>query len=432
LSSLLADTQTEAAIVVARLDRWLQTMRGPGGYAGPISHWWESSFVYCGPMADWRYEGIVRGYVTLYRSTSDPVWRHRATVAGRDLLLAQLPSGSYRNSAFQQGPMEGGTPHEAAVDLALLELARLLRELGDDEWETFYRSAEHNIDEYLLGRLWDGTGFVDQPWHRVHVPNKNATTIEALILFEAMSGRDMTPYVDPAARVIVSAQERGGPRSGATVHLGTGRHRLAVGFYTARSLCALLRLHERSPNDRWRDATRAGLAFLRGLYSERGIYFGRYPDGRLIANPRMVAAAGDVLRLLEAAMRQGLAEADEIHAVVTMLARSQLESGGLPTAFGFAGRGGRSAYHGPPEFRDVLPVVGWCDKAFSGLAMVAGEAAADTAAVAADEATVACLWKGRRCVYEETASHMALIPEPGPGPIFRWEKGACYPTVNRL
>ena len=80
--------------------------------------------------------------------------------------------------------MEGGTPHEAAVDLALLELARLLRELGDDEWETFYRSAEHNIDEYLLGRLWDGTGFVDQPWHRVHVPNKNATTIEALILFE--------------------------------------------------------------------------------------------------------------------------------------------------------------------------------------------------------------------------------------------------------
>ena len=202
----VADTQTEAAIVVARLDRWLQTMRGPGGYAGPISHWWESSFVYCGPMADWRYEGIVRGYVTLYRSTSDPVWRHRAAVAGRDLLLAQLPSGSYRNSAFQQGPMEGGTPHEAAVDLALLELARLLRELGDDEWETFYRSAEHNIDEYLLGRLWDGTGFVDQPWHRVHVPNKNATTIEALILFEAMSGRDMTPYVEPAARVIVSAQ----------------------------------------------------------------------------------------------------------------------------------------------------------------------------------------------------------------------------------
>ena len=55
-----ADTQTEAAIVVARLDRWLQTMRGPGGCAGPISHWWESSFVYCGPMADWRYEGIVQ------------------------------------------------------------------------------------------------------------------------------------------------------------------------------------------------------------------------------------------------------------------------------------------------------------------------------------------------------------------------------------
>ena len=32
-----------------------------------------------------------------------------ARQAGEDLVAAQLPSGKFRNSAFQQGPMEGGS-----------------------------------------------------------------------------------------------------------------------------------------------------------------------------------------------------------------------------------------------------------------------------------------------------------------------------------
>src|ERR1041385_4387491 len=150
-------------------------MRGVGGYGGPISHWGESSFIYCGPMADWRYEGIISGYTNLYHARGQSVWRERAKQACDDVVAAQLPSGKFRNSAFQQGPMEGGTPHEAAVDVGLLELAQLLQEIGDETWLSYFDVACRNIERYLLTDLWDGKGFRDQPWNSTRVPNKNAT-----------------------------------------------------------------------------------------------------------------------------------------------------------------------------------------------------------------------------------------------------------------
>src|SRR5262245_24561526 len=180
----------------------MQTMRGPGGYSGPISHWWESSLLYCGPMADWRYEGIICGYINLYRSTCQPVWLDRARQAGDDLVAAQLPSGKFRNSAFQQGPMEAGTPHEAAVDVGLLELAQLLRELGDETWHSYFEARQRNILAYILGELWNGHGFRDQPWNTTLVPNKNATIIEALVLYEALASQDMSEYLARAVAII--------------------------------------------------------------------------------------------------------------------------------------------------------------------------------------------------------------------------------------
>jgi hypothetical protein len=55
-----ADAQTISA-VVAQLDRWLEGMRGPAGYGGPVVHWWRHSLHFAGAGLDWRYEGIVLG-----------------------------------------------------------------------------------------------------------------------------------------------------------------------------------------------------------------------------------------------------------------------------------------------------------------------------------------------------------------------------------
>lgn len=435
MSSLVDTVQTKATATVARLEQWLRSMRGPRGYGGPISHWWESCLLYCGPMADWRYEGVICGYINLYRATKQACWLDQAVQSAGDLLDAQLPAGTFRNSAFQQGPMEGGTPHEAAVDVGLLELAMALREQGAAEWRTYFAAAQRNINSYLLGRLWNEQGFLDQPWNTTLVPNKNATTIEALALYEALSGQDMGRYLHKAADVILAAQVSAGPRAGATIHQGTGRHQLAIGIYTARSACGLLRLYERDHRDQWLEAAARAIPFIRTLFAPDGTFFGRYPDGAAIANPRIIAGAGDILRVLAWGRRYGIAADADIDVIVTLLARAQLPSGGIPTGIGLAWRGARKVYRGQPEFRDVLPVVGWCDKAFRALAMLAAPPNGVIEKIEPHqmgETAIECLWKGRRALFQETATAMRLIDARRNTTIYDWSKGECHPRIYHL
>lgn len=432
MSSSPASAATDIQRSIARMDRWLQTMRGATGYTGPISHWWESSLLYCGPMIDWRYEGIICGYIALFRRTHQRVWLERARTAADDVIAGQLPSGNYRNSAFQQGPMEGGTPHEAAVDVGLLELAMAMRDSGETGWRTYLEPAQRNIESYLIGSLWSVNGFRDQPWNATLVANKNATIIEALILAEAVSGWDMSLYIDGAARVVLAAQEHVGARAGGTVHHGTGRHRLAVGLYTARSMSALLRLHDRNGDDRLLAAVQSAVTFLRSLYSPAGLLFGRYPDGTSIANPRLIAGTGDVLRLMIIARDRGIATDSDVDPLVELLLASQTATGGLPTALGFARRGGRTPCDGTPEFRDVLPVVGWADKAFRALCLLDKSAQIEPEQGPSKNIEVECTWQGRSCTFLESEREIELLEGESGQSIYRWHKTTCYPDVYRL
>ena len=63
-----ADGPSDLSARVARIDAWLETMRGSAskgcaaGYGGPVVHWWRQCLLYTGPGLDWRYEGIIAGY----------------------------------------------------------------------------------------------------------------------------------------------------------------------------------------------------------------------------------------------------------------------------------------------------------------------------------------------------------------------------------
>ncbi|MCK4726399.1 MAG: hypothetical protein KAT29_11370, partial [Anaerolineales bacterium] len=140
--------------VVYGIEQWLDSMRVPGGYSGPVVHWWDDSLVYQGPGLDWRYEGIILGYLNLWVKTGDHRWLLKAQRAGDDLIAGQLPSGNFRNSRFELNPGTGGTPHEAACDLALLRLARALRDIGDDSWGIYKESACWNIQDFYLKCMW--------------------------------------------------------------------------------------------------------------------------------------------------------------------------------------------------------------------------------------------------------------------------------------
>lgn len=383
-------------------------------------------------MADWRYEGVICGYLSLYHSTGERLWLERAVRAGEDLVAAQLPSGKYRSSSFQQGPMEGGTPHEAAADVGLLELARVLQDEGDQDWKRYFEVAQRNIVQYHVGELWNGRGFRDMAWNKTLVPNKNATVIEALVLYEELSGQDMSDYLFQAAKVILDAQENTGPRQGGIVHKGTGHHQLAISLYTARAANGLLRLYERDPRDEWLEAVAGSLRFLRKLITPGGVFFGRYPSGRPIANPRIIAGAGDLLRALAWGHRYNLCQPGDIDLLVELLVQAQLSSGGIPSGYGFARRGSPHAYQGIPEFRDVLPVVGWCDKAFRGLAAVVTFSSPLSISGCDGEVRVDCTWKARSCVFQENNREIALRDTKTGWRYFRWFKGSLYPDYYRL
>jgi hypothetical protein len=70
-SARAGDHQPMIDAAVGALDGWLDTMRSPRGYTGPPADWWQHGFTTVGTALDWRYEGIIAGYVALWRRTGD-------------------------------------------------------------------------------------------------------------------------------------------------------------------------------------------------------------------------------------------------------------------------------------------------------------------------------------------------------------------------
>ena len=204
-------SRTVRARAALALADWLESTRGPGGYGGPVAHWWRDSLVDCRAGHDWRYEGIIAAYLELHAASGDGSWLHRARAAGRDLVLAQTPDGHFRQSRFELNPGTGGTPHEIAADIGLLRLAGTLRGIDRFQADRFLLTAQRNIDA-MLARLWDmeTRTLRDDPHEQTFVPNKAATTIEALILLAQFAGDDryVHQYAEPIADAIIRHQVR--------------------------------------------------------------------------------------------------------------------------------------------------------------------------------------------------------------------------------
>jgi hypothetical protein len=419
-------TLEELPRAVGLLDAWLDSMHAPDGYSGPVSHWWDSCLVYTGAMFDWRYEGIVCGYLNLYRATKDVRWLEKARRAADDLARAQLADGHFRNSSFEHGPQSGGTPHEAAADIALLELAGALKENADPAWQNYFAVAEHNL-QTLIAALWSGHGFADQPNTPVLVANKNATMLEALLLYQQLGARGLDAYIESAAQVVLSAQVQAGPRAGATIHCGTFAYQLSFGIYTARCVGAFSRLMGTDPRPQYRDFIARAVPYLTSLIRADGSWLGHYASGQLVAAPVWIAPSGDLLRALLQARDWIDVPENAIQTLAGALLRAQSSCGAIPTGLGLNSRGAVHPHLNLPDFRDVLPVVGWCDKAFRALSMIATSTQPGEPA----PVEISCSWRKRPCAYFEDAQTIALCDQNGQI-LYEWRKGACYPTIINL
>jgi hypothetical protein len=362
--------------VVLGLDRWFDAMRvdwPTPGYGGPVVHWWNHCLGYRGTGLDWRYEGIVDGYLTLWRRTEDRCWLDKAVRAGEDLVAGQTTDGHFVNSRFELNPGQGGTPHEAACTVALLLLAKELRRLAEVAAERYLVAAERTLHGALLGRLWHGPSATLRDGTALDgfVANKAATFVEAVLLLAELGGEEalVARYATPTAEHILEMQVRasGAPLDGAIAQNRFGNRVVESYFphYIARCIPALLQTWAATGEERFRAGALAAAGFVaRVREHDGGLPQVVYRNGRQNRRPRWIAAAGDVVRALTLARDAGAAVDPE--PTVGWIVRGARPDGRIAAASGFGlvvpWVSRRDA------FADELGVVGWCDKAFRALA----------------------------------------------------------------
>jgi hypothetical protein len=422
-------TSTHFDRAVAGLAAWLETMRAPNGYGGPVAHWWQQSLIYTGAGLDWRYEGIIAGYLLLWQRSGDERWLRRAQRDGDDLTRAQLASGNYPASAFEINPATAGTPHEAACDVALLLLAQALRQAEYDDWQRYAAAAERNLSKFYVEQLWNEAtqSFNDSPRIVSFVPNKAATASEALLLLAESSGdaawaeRYALPNLDRILAHQVSGDER---LDGAIAQNSFGEQTIDKYFpiYIARCVPPLLRGYRWTDDERYLDGALRAMDFIaRWLDADGSCPTVIYANGRASHNPAWVAALGDVLRAADESRPYGF-DAD-LSGMEAQLLIGQDASGGIQTATGFAAQAG-GRVPAKPDLRDVLHVVGWCDKAFRYLAAHAG--------TNVPEATSArfetdCVLQGVTLHLLETAEQLEIRDRRSV--CYLWRKGEPWPEI---
>ena len=369
------DSQTLAVVseTVAGLDAWLEGMRQVGGYGGPVVHWWDDCLEYTGPGLDWRYEGVIIGYLNLWAASGEECWLAKAKKGGDDLVAGQLPSGNYRNSCFEQNPNTGGTPHEAACDLALLRLILALRSVNDEDWQKYYQTAVLNLKAYFVQELWDETAqcFRDDPQVPSFVPNKAATLAEALFALTKVTREAewAERYALPTLNSVLIHQMRGGELDGAICQNSFGARKIEkfFPFYIARCIPALIEAYAWTGDERFADAVhRAADFILRWRYADGSFPQVVYPARRVNRYPQWVAGVGDILRALDMASVIGM-EYDRRASLGWLLA-GRRSDGGFRTAVGFGRVVPLSKGDDP---RDNQAVCGWADKAFRYLTSIA-------------------------------------------------------------
>lgn len=423
-------TTSSLATALASIDAWLDTMRGRHGYTGPVAHWWESNFVYTGALYDWRYEGIIDGYRLLYLKTGEAAWLQKSMRAADDTVQALLPDGRFRRSSFQFGPVRGGTPHEAAVDVSLLALAETLRQQGSSAGEAYLQAARTNLERYWIGTLWNGDGFQDQTYNPVLVANKHGTVLEALLLLERLTGREVDEYLGACVRAVERAQVHEGPQAGGTVHFGIGPSRLAIPIYTARAMNGILSYYLQRHDPTVVPMMAKAVAFLAASITSEGVVWGVYGDGRPCTNPRMVAGAGDVLRFLGRVRDHDLADSGRaVDRLADAILGAQRPSGAVPTACGFS-RMGLSGADTATDLRDEVPVVGWVDKSFRAFCSLLPQGATLPPAAPVAHATTV-VWRGRRHRYTE-GSDAIRVRDRHDRTVYAWRKGERAPDVYGL
>lgn len=428
----------EIPVAISSLNAWFDTMRCREGYGGPVAHWWHNGLQYTGAGLDWRYEGIILGYLTLYEKTMNQRWLEKALRAGNDLIAGQGETGNFRNSSFEMNPKGGGTPHEAAVCIALLSLAKTLEKVGNPRYKKFLAAAKHNIEKYYISRLWDNKlkMFRDSLYYPSFVPNKSATLTEALCLLAELLNdyKIVEKCAVPTADLIIKHQflDEESELYGAVHQMSLLEKdefkftRKFFPFYISRCVPAMLRVAEVTGDEKYINSAKAAVDFvLKTSYKDGSFPQVVYPKGKVARNPQWVAGVGDILRAFRLVSKHG--GNINLKKPLGWLLKGLDECGGMRTAHGFAVQTSSEEYTGIPDFRDLLHVCGWNDKAFRFLTEILPEDS-EIPEPGIKEFKAQCIYKKREFTFYEDMKRVSLTDSGRE--IYKWRKGDAWAEMN--
>lgn len=418
-----------AAVLVAGLEAWFESIRTGDGFGGPAVGLQRASVHFCGPGFDGRWEGLLDGWGTRLRQTGDATYAARLEAGLRAIRAAQLPDGVFRNSYFDHNPFEGGMPHEPILQAAVCRARRTLVEAsrpvpdGLDEMLALY------VEEHLIKELWSKQLRTFKDWLQsdfghYSVPAVTAT-VDLLLEYGEICGNAARyePFIAAAVDSLLALQVAQGEMRGA-LPLSNRRGEATVPAYVARCLPVLQAVHRRTGRA---DCAHAGNALAEFLLRCRRAD-GTYPPRVFLARPPAATPVlvGGGAGIVHALLRTGHSQEAGVSAEVARLAGAQSASGGLDTARGFGRR--TVDGKGPPDWRDVMPVAGWSDKAYALLAEVsAGNRGRFTPGPVEREVTV----RGQRALFRETDTALT-IDAANAGALFRWTKGRQWAEVSLL
>ena len=415
------------AQATANLAHWLETMRGPRGYGGPVAHWWQQSLIYTGPGLDWRYEGIICGYVQLWQRTGNKLWLQRARQAADDIVQGQAANGHFAASAFEINPASAGTPHEAAACVGLLTLVKALKQANQTEYEAYLACAQQCLHNYYIKQLWDSTlqAFRDSPAGITFVPNKAATACDAFFLLTEITGDSswVDEYVLPTLTYLLKHQvQTPGKLHGAIAQNSFGTRIIAKYFpiYIARCVSALVQAYRWSNQEQYLSAAKAALAFIERYVRPDGSFATVvYANTRTNEHPAWIAALGDILRAADELSPYGITL--NLQSTIQRLLQGQDTTGGIQTATGFAAQAS-NRHSNKRDVRDILHVAGWCDKAFRWLTTQIKD---DLPAAQTADLVIPCTFQGQKLLYSETNTFVKLHKQNSI--VYHWQKGTDWP-----
>ena len=421
----MTNVHDKIGLSVSMLSKWFDTMQiSKGAYGGPIVHWWLCSFIYCGPGANWTYEGLIEAYLELHRKTRNEVWLKHAMHAGNYLASVQMPDGTYKNSFFEINPLYGSSSvHEAGVDLGLLSLAFYLEGIGENIRARKYLDvAMKNAEMSLYQRLWDPIiktfrSTDDRLVRSTYVINIMATVAQVFLKLYSYTKKAKYLELVSSTLFFILRYQRTNPNSVLFGSFPQGLHNGdAFALYSARIASFLIDVYETLGEEKALEAAEFCGTFLRSLEQKDGGFACFVDRGGTIHNyPKLIGGVAETTRALLRLKNRSAHHSDfEEKTHIEWLLKFQDSIGGFRTGEGFHYNVERN------DYKDLFHVCGWNDKVFRLLAsLFRGHALKDEKISQMEE----ICWIGQaKALFTENENDVIIQDRDGKI-IYRWLKG---------